>query len=60
MKKQAFIVLFTFLICVQQSWAQANLLNAKVPQEIGIQNEEQIKASTIDKISSKVFIRITV
>jgi gliding motility associated protien GldN len=44
MKKQAFIVLFTFLICVQQSWAQANLLNAKVPQEIGIQNEEQIKA----------------
>ena len=51
MKKQVFIVLFTFLICVQQSWAQANLLNAKVPQEIGVQNEQQIKADNSSPIA---------
>lgn len=51
MKIQSFIVLFTFLICLQQSWAQANLLNAKVPQEIGIQNEQQIKADNSSPIA---------
>ena len=30
--------------------AQANLLNAKVPQEVGIQNEQQVKADNNDPI----------
>ena len=51
MKKQAFIVLFTFLICAQQSLAQANLLNAKVPKEIGVQNEQQIEADNSSPIA---------
>ena len=45
MKKQVFIVLFTLLICTEQSLAQNNLLNAKVPQEIGFQNAEQLAAN---------------
>ena len=45
MKKQVFIVLFTLLFCTEQSLAQNNLLNAKVPQEIGFQNAEQLAAN---------------
>ena len=51
MKKQVFIVLFTLLICTEQSLAQNNLLNAKVPQEIGFQNAEQLAANNTSPIA---------
>ncbi|MDG1911726.1 MAG: gliding motility protein GldN [Flavobacteriaceae bacterium] len=51
MKKQVFIVLFTLLFCTEQSLAQNNLLNAKVPQEIGFQNAEQLAANNTSPIA---------
>lgn len=42
MKKQALIVLVTLIIFSQEIFAQANLLNAKVPQEVGMLNEQQL------------------
>ena len=36
----SFLLLFSF----KYSFSQANLLNAKVPQEIGIPNEQQLEA----------------
>lgn len=42
MKKQALIVLVTLIIFSEQTFAQANLLNAKVPQEVGMLNEQQL------------------
>tara|TARA_B110000305_G_scaffold237003_1_gene299466 strand:+ start:848 stop:1753 length:906 start_codon:yes stop_codon:yes gene_type:complete len=42
MKKQALIVLVTLIIFSEQIFAQANLLNAKVPQEVGMLNEQQL------------------
>ena len=50
MKKVIFIVLLVCLIGTQLLLAQANLLNAKVPQEVGIQNEQQVKADNNDPI----------
>jgi len=50
MKKVTFIVLLVCLIGTQVLLAQANLLNAKVPQEVGIQNEQQVKADNNDPI----------
>ena len=50
MKKVIFIVLLVCLIGTQVLLAQANLLNAKVPQEVGIQNEQQVKADNNDPI----------
>ena len=50
MKKVIFIVLLVCLLGTQISIAQANLLNAKVPQEVGIQNEQQVKADNNDPI----------
>lgn len=42
MKKQALIVLVTLIIFSEEIFAQANLLNAKVPQEVGMLNEQQL------------------
>lgn len=42
MKKQVLIVLVTLIIFSEQTFAQANLLNAKVPQEVGMLNEQQL------------------
>lgn len=36
MKKGFFILLFVFALYSNSSWSQANLLNAKVPQEVGM------------------------
>lgn len=40
MKKGFFIVLLFLLFYTHNGWSQPNLLNAKVPQEIGMQAEE--------------------
>ena len=48
--KKVFFILFTCLMGTQVLIAQANLLNAKVPQEVGIQNEQQVKADNNDPI----------
>jgi gliding motility associated protien GldN len=48
--KKVFFILFTCLMGTQVLLAQANLLNAKVPQEVGIQNEQQVKADNNDPI----------
>ena len=45
MKKQVFIVLFTFLIFTEQIFAQTNLLNAKVPQEVGVSSQQELEAN---------------
>jgi gliding motility associated protien GldN len=37
MKKGFFILLFVVVLNSNSSWSQANLLNAKVPQEVGMQ-----------------------
>lgn len=37
MKKGFFILLFVVVLHSNSSWSQANLLNAKVPQEVGMQ-----------------------
>ena len=36
MKKGFFILLFVVVLHSNSSWSQANLLNAKVPQEVGM------------------------
>jgi len=50
MKEVIFIVLLVCLVGTHISVAQANLLNAKVPQEVGIQNEQQVKSDNNDPI----------
>ena len=40
MKKVFFILLLVLALHSYSGWSQSNLLNAKVPQEIGIQEEE--------------------
>jgi gliding motility associated protien GldN len=40
MKKVFFILLLVLALYSYSGWSQSNLLNAKVPQEIGIQEEE--------------------
>ena len=50
MNKLAFIVSLFGFLGTQFSHAQANLLNAKVPQEIGIKNEQQVVADNTDPI----------
>mgnify|MGYP000994242191 FL=1 len=45
MKKYFFIGLTVFYLGYNNLSAQANLLNAKVPQEIGVLNEQQIEAN---------------
>jgi gliding motility associated protien GldN len=45
MKKYFFIGLTVFYLGYDNLSAQANLLNAKVPQEIGVLNEQQIEAN---------------
>jgi gliding motility associated protien GldN len=44
MKNRYFSIFILLLIASHNLFAQANLLNAKVPQEIGIPNEQQLKA----------------
>ena len=51
MKKQVFIVLFTFLIFTEQIFAQTNLLNAKVPQEVGVSSQQEIEANNSSPIA---------
>ncbi|MDC3215967.1 gliding motility protein GldN [Flavobacteriaceae bacterium] len=51
MKKQVFIVLFTFLIFTAQIFAQTNLLNAKVPQEVGVLSQEELEANNSSPIA---------
>jgi len=43
MKKGFFILLFVIALNVNFGWSQSNLLNAKVPQEVGMQIEENLK-----------------
>tara|TARA_A100001011_G_scaffold365725_1_gene417656 strand:+ start:730 stop:1626 length:897 start_codon:yes stop_codon:yes gene_type:complete len=40
MRKAFFILFLTLMLHFNNGWSQSNLLNAKVPQEIGIQEEE--------------------
>ena len=51
MKKQVFIVLFTFLIFTAQIFAQTNLLNAKVPQEVGVSSQQELEANNSSPIA---------
>ena len=51
MKKQVFIVLFTFLIFTEQIFAQTNLLNAKVPQEVGVLSQQKLEANNSSPIA---------
>ena len=51
MKKQVFIVLFTFLIFTEQIFAQTNLLNAKVPQEVGVSSQQELEANNSSPIA---------
>lgn len=51
MKKQVFIVLFTFLIFTEQIFAQTNLLNAKVPQEVGVLSQQELEANNSSPIA---------
>jgi gliding motility associated protien GldN len=51
MKKGFFILLFVIVLHSNSSWSQANLLNAKVPQEVGmkvIQDQSPIAYGYID------------
>jgi len=43
MKKGFFILLLVIALNVNFAWSQSNLLNAKVPQEVGMQIEENLK-----------------
>ncbi|MDA9833536.1 gliding motility protein GldN [Flavobacteriaceae bacterium] len=51
MKKQVFIVLFTFIIFTEQIFAQTNLLNAKVPQEVGVSSQQELEANNSSPIA---------
>jgi len=42
MRKVFFILLLFLVLHFNNGWSQSNLLNAKVPQEIGIQEEENL------------------
>ena len=53
MKKQVFIVLFTFLIFTEQIFAQTNLLNAKVPQEVGVSSQQELEANNSSPICAQ-------
>lgn len=51
MKKGFFILLFVVVLHSNSSWSQANLLNAKVPQEVGmkvVENQSPIAYGYID------------
>jgi len=50
MKKLVFNVLILALLGVNYGFAQSNLLNAKVPQEVGQQNEQQVEADNASPI----------
>lgn len=50
MKKLVFNVLIFALLCLSYGFAQSNLLNAKVPQEVGQLNEQQIEADNANPI----------
>ena len=41
MKKGFFILLLLLALYSNNSWSQVNLLNAKVPQEVGLEQEEK-------------------
>ena len=49
MKLKSFIV-FIFLIVFIRANSQANLLNARVPQDVGQLNEQQILANNQDPL----------
>ena len=50
MKNGPFYVLILVIISLHTSRGQSNLLNAKVPQEIGQLNEQQIEAENVAPI----------
>ena len=50
MVKSIYFVLTFVLLSFNLSNAQSNLLNAKVPQEIGQMNEQQIEAENVSPI----------
>ena len=50
MKKLVFNVLIFALLGLSYGFAQSNLLNAKVPQEVGQLNEQQIEADNANPI----------
>ena len=50
MDKSIFFVLIFALLSFNLSNAQSNLLNAKVPQEVGQMNEQQIEAENVSPI----------
>ena len=47
MDKSTFFALILALLSFNLSNAQSNLLNAKVPQEVGQMNEQQIEAENV-------------
>lgn len=52
MRNSSFVVfLFVFTLSINNVMAQANLLNARVPQEVGKLNEQQIAANDEDPLS---------
>lgn len=51
MNKTILIFVLAFTIAVTDLHSQANLLNAKVPQEIGLQNEQQLLADNTAPIA---------
>ena len=50
MDKSTFFALILALLSFNLSNAQSNLLNAKVPQEVGQMNEQQIEAENVSPI----------
>ena len=51
MRNSSFVVfLFVFTLSMNNVMAQANLLNARVPQEVGKLNEQQIAANDEDPL----------
>ena len=50
MNKSIFFALIFAILSINLSNAQSNLLNAKVPQEVGQMNEQQIEAENISPI----------
>ena len=50
MDKAIFFTSIFFLLGINLSYAQSNLLNAKVPQEVGQMNEQQIEAENVSPI----------
>ena len=50
MNKSIFFALIFAILSINLSYAQSKLLNAKVPQEVGQMNEQQIEAENISPI----------